>query len=238
MASHASALAFREDRWSADNAGINGYATGASPSSDSEYPYPHLASALWRWGAAGTPRQSGMTRRPSPGWSGAALPSGARRAEGPGDRNDIDSTRMGGLLAIILAVGLPPTDDGAGCEAWVANRARELAVAPQPRAKPLGADGPGLADLDPSIWTSFVPAVPPSTPENRDRFVAALDGRTAISTAPELVDAARRVEPQLRTFLSSARGARNILPAPFPTRSKPRDRDRAPSSRAGGLGVS
>ena len=122
---------------------------------------------------------------------------------------------MGGLLAIILAAGLPPTDDGAGCEAWAANRAHELAIAAQPSAAALGSDGPGLADVDLRTWTAFVPEVPQSTSESRDRFAAALDGRAAICTASELVQAAQRVEPQLRTLLTAARGARNTLPASF-----------------------
>jgi hypothetical protein len=122
---------------------------------------------------------------------------------------------VGALLAIILSAGFPPSDDGGGCESWTATRAGELAAAPQPDAAPLGVEVSGLAELADRIWASFLPAVPSYTEQNGERFAAALDGRAPMSTAPELVEAARRLEAELGKLLVAARGSQNRLPVSF-----------------------
>ena len=128
---------------------------------------------------------------------------------------EVRSDPVGGLLAILLAIGPPPTHDGPGCEAWVAQRARELALAPQPPAAPLTVETPGLATFDLAIWTRFSGATPQSTEESGPRFAAAVEGRAPVATAPELVKAAERLEPELHTVLRAARGSQNRLPAGF-----------------------
>jgi hypothetical protein len=122
---------------------------------------------------------------------------------------------VGGLLSILLAVGLPPTHDGARCEAWAVRRAGELAEAPQPPAAPLNVQNPGLAALDPAVWTRFKGAIPQSTAENGPRFAAAVEGRAPVASAPELVEAAQHLEPELKTLLLAARGSENRLPPSF-----------------------
>jgi hypothetical protein len=119
-------------------------------------------------------------------------------------------------LLLLAAPAQPPTDSGASCEAWVIADAQRLAVSPQLIVAPLGPDRPGLADLPMSLWESLHEVLPsPSlfgTPADRERRRAALEGSAPISTAPELIETAQRLDTSLSELLSAARGSRNRLP--------------------------
>jgi hypothetical protein len=68
---------------------IIGYATGARPSSESEYPWPHRASALM---ALGCSRYASTKRDDvSRGSSAAVLPSGGRVSSGTCYRSEASS---------------------------------------------------------------------------------------------------------------------------------------------------
>ncbi len=120
------------------------------------------------------------------------------------------------LVLLASPAPLPPTGRGAACEAWLIDHAGRLAESPQQPAAPLGPDRPGLADLPTSTWDSLHKVLPPpnlsAPPTDTERRRAALEGRAPISTAPELIEVAGRLEASLRELLAAARGSRNRLP--------------------------
>src|SRR5262249_11948310 len=126
---------------------------------------------------------------------------------------------MGALLVtwlVVVALPLPPTDDGPGCEKWAVAAARELLSEPQPPASGLdGVTTGGLSTIPDADWTALGSYSYPDV-RTTGPWRAVREGDVPYDAVPELAAAVTALREPLGRVLQAGLGPWNRLPRQGP----------------------
>src|SRR5262249_50772895 len=126
---------------------------------------------------------------------------------------------MGALLVtwlVVVALPLPPTDDGPGCEKWAVAAARELLSEPQPPASGLdGVTTGGLSTIPDADWTALGSYSYPDV-RTTGPWRAVREGDVPYDAVPELAAAVTALREPLGRVLQAGLGPSHRLPGGGP----------------------